>query len=85
MNVENWFEQQIQGGAKEMFFYGIESDEGNMRIKSHRGTLDTFPTDLKFSRMVASTPFFTNKMINEDRKSIKSTLGYSRVGMWGNV
>lgn len=87
MNLENWFGQQIEGGAKEMFFYGIESDdEGNMRIKSHRGTLDTFPTDLKFSRMVAGTPFFTaNKMINEDRKAIKSDLGYSRVGMWGSV
>jgi hypothetical protein len=62
MNLENWFGKQIEGGAKEMFFYGIESDdEGNMRIKSHRGTLDSFPTDLKFSRMVKSTPFFTMK------------------------
>lgn len=62
MNIEQYFEKQIQGGAKEMFFYGIEAgDDGNMRIKSHRGTLDSFPSNLKFSRMVESTPFFTMK------------------------
>ena len=43
------FKNQIEQGAKEMFFYGLEHPAdavGDIRIeiKSHKGSLDTFPT-----------------------------------------
>lgn len=53
-----YFKSQIDEGATEMFFYAIER-EGNLTIQRHRGTLKSFPTNLRFSRMMGSTPFFT--------------------------
>ena len=54
------FKAQIDGGAKEMFFYGLERAEPfTISIMSHKGTLDSFPTNLEFVRMLAeSTPLF---------------------------
>jgi hypothetical protein len=43
------FTKQIEQGATEMFFYAIER-EGNLRIQRHRGTLETFPTNLEYVR-----------------------------------
>lgn len=43
------FTKQIEQGATQMFFYAIER-EGNLRIQRHRGTLETFPTNLEYVR-----------------------------------
>lgn len=38
------FTKQIEQGATEMFFYAFENmDQTRVEIKSHKGTLDTFP------------------------------------------
>ncbi len=49
------FNKQIEQGAKEMFFYGLETvvqamGEHNIKIVSHRGTLESFPTNLEYVR-----------------------------------
>jgi hypothetical protein len=31
---------------------------GEVRVERHRGSLDAFPTNLKFVRMAGSVPFF---------------------------
>lgn len=50
MNTHFYFKKQLDDGAREMFFYGLENrDQTNVEIKSHKGTLDTFPT-LKYIR-----------------------------------
>lgn len=60
MNTTQIFEKQIEKGATEMFFYGLEREEPfTISIMSHKGTLDSFPTNLEFVRMLAeSTPLF---------------------------
>ena len=61
------FKKQIEGGATEVFFYGIETlaekvEDIRIDIKSHKGTLETFPTNLEFVRMMSeSTPLFRRK------------------------
>ena len=56
--MNEYFKEQIEGGATDQFFYGTEMN-GEVRIERHRGTLESFPTNLRFSRMMGSTPFFT--------------------------
>ena len=56
--ILNYFREQIEGGATDQFFYGTEMN-GEVRIERLRGSLDAFPTDLKFIRMMGSVPFFT--------------------------
>ena len=59
MNITKLFEQQIEGGAKDNFFYGITDNEGTVRIERHRGTIDSLTlTGLEFDRMLGPTPFF---------------------------
>ena len=60
MNIQDIFKNQIEGGATEMFFYGVETTEPyTLRIVRHRGTLDSFPTNLEFVRMMTeSNPLF---------------------------
>lgn len=64
MSIEVHFKEQLDGGATEMFFYGVERlaetvEDSEIQIKSHKGTLDTFPTNLEFVRMATeSTPLF---------------------------
>ena len=60
MNTKELFQAQINGGATEMFFYGLERPEPHtVSIMRHRGTLDSFPANLEFVRMLAeSTPLF---------------------------
>ena len=55
-----YFQKQIDSGATEMFFYALERAEPfTISIMSHKGTLDSFPTNLEFVRMLAeSTPLF---------------------------
>lgn len=60
MNTQEIFKNQIEGGASEMFFYGLERTEPyTLSIIRHRGTLDSFPTNLEFVKMLTdSTPLF---------------------------
>jgi hypothetical protein len=58
MNITKLFEQQIESGATDCFFYGTEID-GTVRIERHRGAIDSLRlTGLEFDRMMGSTPFF---------------------------
>ena len=58
MNITELFEQQIESGATDNFFYGTEID-GTVRIERHRGAIDSLRlTGLEFDRMMGSTPFF---------------------------
>lgn len=54
------FTKQIEQGATEMFFYGLETQEPyTLRIMRHRGTLDTFPTDLEYVKhLTDGVPLF---------------------------
>jgi hypothetical protein len=56
--ILNYFREQIEGGATDNWFYGTEMN-GEVRVERHRGSLDAFPTNLKFIRMAGSVPFFT--------------------------
>jgi hypothetical protein len=62
--ISEHFTKQIEQGATEMFFYGLEAGSGpveNMKINitNHKGALDTFPTNLEFVRMLSeSMPLF---------------------------
>lgn len=64
MNTHFYFKKQLDSGAREMFFYGIEYpaetvEEIKIVIKSHKRSLDTFPTNLEFLRMLSeSSPLF---------------------------
>lgn len=64
MNTTELFKQQIEGGATEQFFYGTEHN-GEVRIERHRGSLETFPVDLEFLKMMGSTPFFKPAGVEE--------------------
>lgn len=58
MNITELFQQQIEGGATDNFFYGTEH-KGEVRIERHRGTIDSLSlAGLEFDRMMGSTPFF---------------------------
>jgi hypothetical protein len=55
------FKAQVEQGATEMFFYAIEQ-EGNLTIQRHRGTLDSFPTNLEYVRhLTDGVPLFKEK------------------------
>ena len=57
MNIQEYFKQQIDGGATDQFFYGTEHD-GEVRLERLRGSLESFPKGLEYVKMVGSTPFF---------------------------
>ena len=91
MNKE-YFQQQIEGGATDNFFYGTEID-GAVRIERHRGPLETLSlSGLVFDRMMGATPFFRpadrgnaltpeqRRDRRENRREIMRNQGYSRVG-----
>jgi hypothetical protein len=57
------FKKQIELGATEMFFYGIETIvqnliESKIQIKSHKGSLDSFPDLVYIRHMTESIPLF---------------------------
>ena len=60
MNIQEIFKNQIDGGATEMFFYGLERPEPHtVSIMRHKGSLDTFPSNLEFVRyLTPSNPLF---------------------------
>lgn len=61
--ITEYFKKQIEAGT-EIFFYGLEREpeqEGSIvaSIMRHKGTLDSFPTNLEFVRMMTeNTPLF---------------------------
>jgi hypothetical protein len=56
--MNEYFKEQIAGGATDQFFYGFDHD-GKISIERHRGPLQTLSLDgLVFDRMMGSTPFF---------------------------
>ena len=64
MSIEQYFNNQIEAGATEMFFYCLEreitsTNQVTLQMFSHKGKLDSFPANVKFVRMAAqSTPVF---------------------------
>ena len=60
MNATEIFKAQIEKGAAEIFFYGLERQEPHtVSIMRHKGSLDTFPANLEFIRMMTeSNPLF---------------------------
>ena len=62
--ISEHFTKQIEQGATEMFWYGLETGSylvENMKINitNHKGALDTFPTNLEFIRMLSeNVPLF---------------------------
>jgi hypothetical protein len=90
--MNEYFKEQIAGGAADQFFYGTEQN-GEVRIERHRGTLETLSLDgLVFDRMMGSTPMFRpincdnalspeqRQVRKENRKEIMRNMGYSRIG-----
>lgn len=67
--MKEHFKNQIEQGATEMFFYGIETpaekiEDIRIDIKSHKGSPDTFPTNLEYIRhLTDGIPLF--KEVNE--------------------
>ncbi len=62
--ITEYFKKQIEAGTTEVFLYGLEKEpeqEGNIvaSIMRHKGTLDSFPTNLEFVKMMSdSIPLF---------------------------
>lgn len=90
--MKEYFQEQIDGGATDNWFYGTEI-AGEVRIERHRGPLETLSLKgLVFDRMMGSTPFFRpadrsnaltaeqRRARRENRKEIMRSMGYSRVG-----
>lgn len=67
MNITEIFQAQIEKGATEQFLYAVEIGFEELHqqyvasMRWHKGTLDSFPTNLEFVRMMGettSTPLF---------------------------
>ena len=57
--MEQYFTKQIEQGAQEMFFYAVENaDQTRVEIKSHKGTLDTFPNLEYIRHLSEGVPLF---------------------------
>ena len=61
--MNEYFKKQLELGATEMFFYGVETIVQNLvehkiQIKSHKGSLDTFPDLVYIRQMTESIPLF---------------------------
>jgi hypothetical protein len=61
--ITEHFKKQVEAGTG-IFFYGLEAGSGapeniTISIRSHKDTLDNFPTNLEFVRMLSeATPLF---------------------------
>jgi hypothetical protein len=67
MNIEEYFKQQIESGARDQFFYGVETDpevaeQWSIKIERHRGTLDTFPNLVYIRHLTDSVPLFKEEL-----------------------
>ncbi len=57
------FTKQLEQGATEMFFYALEnSDQTKVEVKSHKGTLDTFPKLEYIRHLSESVPLFKDSL-----------------------
>jgi hypothetical protein len=57
--MNQYFTKQIEQGAQEMFFYAVENtDLTRVEIKSHKGTLDTFPNLEYIRHLSEGVPLF---------------------------
>jgi len=64
--MKEHFAKQLEQGATEMFFYGIETVaqdlvEHKIQIKSHKGTLDSFPDLVYVRHMTDNMPLFRER------------------------
>lgn len=64
--MKEHFAKQLEQGATEMFFYGLETKvqdlgEHNIKIVSHKGTLDTLPDLVYIRHMTDSMPLFRER------------------------
>jgi hypothetical protein len=63
MEIKELLKKQIEAGT-EIFYYGVETGSGapesiTISIRSHKNTLEHFPTNLEFVRMMTeSMPLF---------------------------
>lgn len=75
--MKEHFTKQIEQGATEMFFYGLQRTEPfTAKILSHKGTLDSFPTNLEFVRMLSdSMPLFKETDGNTRIKELAEQAG----------
>jgi hypothetical protein len=62
--MNEYFKEQLAGGATDQFFYGIEHND-ELKLLRHHGPMESFPNNLQFSRMVGSTPLFTMDETND--------------------
>ena len=63
MNLQRIFKNQIEQGLTDQFFYGLETSEYakavlSIDIKSHKGTLDTFPKLTYIRHLSDGIPLF---------------------------
>ena len=59
MNIAEIFKQQLDQGATEMFFYGVEKTEPfTVSIERHKGSLDTFPDLVYIRHLSDGIPLF---------------------------
>jgi hypothetical protein len=57
--MKEHFTKQVEQGATEMFFYALENqDQTNVEVKSHKGTLDTFPNLEYIRHLSEGIPLF---------------------------
>ena len=64
--MKEHFKKQLEQGTTEMFFYGIETVDQNLveskiKIKSHKGTLDSFPDLVYVRHMTDNMPLFRER------------------------
>ena len=66
--ITEHFKNQIEQNA-EMFFYGLERSEPfTISIMRHKGSLDSFPTNLEYIRhLTEDWPLF--KEVSDERKN----------------
>ena len=62
--INEHFKNQIEQGATKTFWYGLETgsypvENIKINLTTHKGALDTFPTNLEFIRMMSeNVPLF---------------------------
>jgi len=57
--MKEHFTKQVEQGAREMFFYALENaDQTRVEVKSHKGTLDTFPNLEYIRHLSEGMPLF---------------------------
>jgi hypothetical protein len=61
--MNEYFKSQLEQGATDQFFYGVETIvqsmvEHKIQIKSHKGSLDTFPDLVYIRQMTENIPLF---------------------------